>query len=586
MKVLVTGFEPFGGQTTNSSASAVALLPENLGGHTIVKAILPVSYTRSDKILLAKIRECQPDIVICVGQNAGVSTIRVESTAGNYAHAESEDNDHNLWLYRSIEMSGAPSYRATLPIEKIVKNLGNAGIPAEVSHSAGTFVCNCLMYQMLRMRETEFPNASCGFVHVPCLPEQCADPAKDPCMSVEQIVKALCIAIATTIDPESDGVLAEAAPVAETTAVTESAPAALETAAAETAPVEAPGTAAPVAAVPVEAAAETVAAATAEAVAAATTAAVETVTAAPAAAAIAAAAEAAAPAEPVAPAAEPAPAAPKENGMSAAAAAAAYFGKIRKEKAKQQEVDDSMYYNRPTRKPEKPAGEETKADEVLRRISGSVPEKIDTLGEAPRETLYAPPQERYKVDTSDYRVFAVKEKYKGAFEPDGTEKMTLTEYMETFIPERQKTAEELREEEKRMLIHKTETRDERSYEERAQLRKEAARKETEKEHDFFGDLFVMSDTMRAMGKTLNKSVMVDGEIYMLLYTSIEENGAIVSYKIREQSSTTGSNGRTLGVLPVYATEYEKYYLFRAITENKVIVCDPETYEIRLEEEKQ
>ncbi len=573
MKVLVTGFEPFGGQTTNSSASAVALLPENLGGHTIVKAILPVSYTRSDKILLEKIRECQPDIVICVGQNAGISTIRVESTAGNYAHAESEDNDHNLWLYRSIEMSGAPSYRATLPIEKIVKNLGNAGIPAEVSHSAGTFVCNCLMYQMLRMRETEFPNASCGFVHVPCLPEQCADPAKDPCMSVEQIVKALCIAIATTIDPESDGVLAEAAP------------AALETAAAETVPVEAPGTAAPVAAAPVEAAAETVAAATAETVAAATTATVETVTAAPAAAAIAAAAEAAAPAEPAAPAAEPAPAALKENGMSAAAAAAAYFGKIRKEKAKQQEVDDSMYYNRPTRKPEKPADEETKADEVLRRISGSVPEKIETLGEAPRETLYAPPQERYKVDTSDYRVFAVKEKYKGTYESDGTEKMTLTEYMEAFIPERKKTAEELREEERRTLIHAKDVRDERSYEERAQLRREAARKEAEKEHDFFGDLFVMSDTMRAMGKTLNKSVMVDGEIYMLLYTSIEENGSIVGYKIREQSSTTGSNGRILGELPVYASEYERYYLFRAITENKVIVCDPDTYEIRMEDAK-
>jgi len=553
------------------------LLPENLGGHTIVKAILPVSYTRSDKILLEKIRECKPDIAICTGQNAGAAAIRVESTAGNYAHAESEDNDHNLWLYRSIEMSGSPSYRATLPIEKIAKNMGNAGIPAEVSHSAGTFVCNCLMYQMLRMRETEFPNVSCGFIHVPSLPTQCADPAKEPCMSVEQIVKALCIAIATTIDPESDGVLAEAAPVAETTAVAEPAPAALETATAESAPVETPGTAAPVAAVPVEAAAETVAEAT--------TATVETVTAAPAAAAIAAAAEAAAPAEPAAPAAEPAPAAPKENGMSAAAAAAAYFGKIRKEKAKQQEVDDSMYYNRPTRKPEKPAGEETKADEVLRRISGSVPEKIETLGEAPRETLYAPPQERYKVDTSDYRVFAVKEKYKGTYESDGTEKMTLTEYMEAFIPERKKTAEELREEERRMLIHTKDVRDERSYEERAQLRREAARKEAEKEHDFFGDLFVMSDTMRAMGKTLNKSVMVDGEIYMLLYTSIEENGSIVGYKIREQSSTTGSNGRTLGELPVYASEYERYYLFRAITENKVIVCDPDTYEIRMEDAK-
>ena len=101
MKILVTGFEPFGGQTVNSSASAVALLPQTLGGHTIDTLILPVAYTRSDKLLLERIRATSPDAVVCVGQNAGSADVRVESTAGNYAHSEAEDNDHNLWLYRS-----------------------------------------------------------------------------------------------------------------------------------------------------------------------------------------------------------------------------------------------------------------------------------------------------------------------------------------------------------------------------------------------------------------------------------------------------------------------------------------------------
>ena len=119
MKVLVTGFDPFGKFTINSSERAVSLLPKSLGGNEIVTAILPVSYTRSDKMLLELIRSVRPDAVVCVGQNASASEIRVETTAGNYAHSEEEDADHNLWLYRSIDMSGAPSYRSTLPVEEI-----------------------------------------------------------------------------------------------------------------------------------------------------------------------------------------------------------------------------------------------------------------------------------------------------------------------------------------------------------------------------------------------------------------------------------------------------------------------------------
>ena len=213
-----------------------------------------------------------------------------------------------------------------------------------------------------------------------------------------------------------------------------------------------------------------------------------------------------------------------------------------------------------------------------------MPEKIEKLGgEAPRETLYAPAQERYKVDTSDYRVFSVDTKYRDTAGPQ--EKMTLTQFMEEFVPERKKTEFELREEAERTLIKPETKKDGRSYAERDALRKAAAAKEAEKAHTYFGDVVVMSDMMRAMGKTLNKSVMVDGEIHMLLYTSLEENGNIIGYRIMDQGLHNHQNGRLLGELAMYAFEYEKYYIFRALTENIRFVIDPETFEMRWAEAK-
>ena len=539
MKVLVTGFEPFGKFTINSSERAVSQLPKSLGGNEIVTAILPVSYSRSDKLLLDVMRSVRPDAVVCVGQNASAPDIRVESTAGNYAHSEEEDSDHNLWLYRSIDMSGAPSYRSTLPIEEIVRNLKQAGIDAEVSHSAGTFVCNCLMYQALRACETEFTGVRCGFVHVPALPEQSAESGQ-PGMPPETIVKALEIAIGTVIDPESDGVLAADEPddddeFGNIAGVTPAMLAALndddddaeETGAAETAQA-ADGTASVT---------ETVATAVQETV---TAAAVET----------------------------------------AAAAAVAYFAKTNRDKVirdREQVSESEIYYGGP----KKGTPSESKTGEVLKRISGSVPEKITTTSEAPRETLFEPPRERAIIDTKDYRVFSVDDKYRGAGDQMG--QMTLTEFMDEFMPERQKTEQEIREEEKRTLIHEGDVRDPRTYQERKALREEAKRKEDAKEHIAFGDLYVMSETMRAMGKTLNKSVLVDDDIHQLLYTGVEDGGDICAYKIAELDSKGRVTARTIGELPTYAMAYEKYYVFRALTENKKIVCDPETYEISLED---
>lgn len=137
-----------------------------------------------------------------------------------------------------------------------------------------------------------------------------------------------------------------------------------------------------------------------------------------------------------------------------------------------------------------------------------------------------------------------------------------------------------------MLIKPDEyRRDKRSYEERRALRKKAREAEEAKEHEYYGDLFIMNDMMRAMGKTLNKNVLVDGEIYRLLYTSIEESGDIIAYKISVMEPQSQKVVRVLGALPVYAMDYEKYYLFMALGENKRIVCDPETYEVHLEDER-
>lgn len=618
MKVLVTGFEPFGKFSINSSERAVSMLPKSLAGNEIVTVILPVSYTRSEKQLLDCMRSVRPDAVVCVGQNASSGEIRVESTAGNYAHSEEEDADHNLWLYRSIDMSGAPSYRSTLPIEEIVRNIKNAGITAEVSHSAGTFVCNCLMYLALRACETEFAGVPCGFVHVPALPEQCSDPASQPNMPPEKIAEALRIAVATVIDPAGDGMLAADEPVeagdgegeaeaegregsAETGAVNDAAADTPEssTVTAGNAPEEVPDeddddddfsmaagvTPEMLAAIndddddepentanakpSVEAGSRSVSSVestddTAASVKNDTDAAQDHMD--PGNATDADSSAAADPAEPA-------------KATSAASAAMAYFSKTKRDKQirDRESIEESeIYYGGTKKRPQ----DGTKTGEVLKRISGSVPERVTTQ-EAPKETLFEPARERATVDLKDYRVFSVDSKYRGTAE--GLDQMTLTEFMEEFIPEREKTEKELREEAARTLIHEDDARDPRTYLERKALRDEARRKEDEKEHVAFGDLYIMNETMRAMGKTVNKSVLVDDDVYSLLYTALEDGGDIWAYHIAVLDSKGNLTGRVIGELPVYAIKYERYYVFRALTENKKIVCDPDTYEIRLED---
>ena len=196
MKFLITGFEPFGGEKINPSFEAVQLLPAQMEGINITKVRLPVSFARAGKILYDAIDGCRPDAVICVGQAGGYTGIAVERIAVNLQDASLPNNDGVQPIDRPVIAGGPDGYFSALPVKGIVKELQNRGIPAFVSNSAGTYVCNTVMYTLLdRVHHEERPMIG-GFIHVPYTAEQAAgkNPGT-PGMELTMIAEGLIIAI-------------------------------------------------------------------------------------------------------------------------------------------------------------------------------------------------------------------------------------------------------------------------------------------------------------------------------------------------------------------------------------------------------
>ena len=197
MKILVTGFEPFGGEAVNPAQQAVRLLPDDIGGAKIVRQELPVVFGTSGDIAVSAIRREQPDAVVCVGQAGGRAKITVERVAINVDDARMPDNAGNCPVDEPI-VNGAPdAYFATLPIKTVVAAMQDAGVPAEVSNSAGTYVCNHLMYRVLH--ETRASSVRAGFIHVPFVPEQTENRPNVPSLPLEEIVKGLTAAIKSLV---------------------------------------------------------------------------------------------------------------------------------------------------------------------------------------------------------------------------------------------------------------------------------------------------------------------------------------------------------------------------------------------------
>ena len=191
MKVLITGFDKFGGDSINPSELAVNMLPNKIDNIDIIKLILPTVFNDNYEFLKNTIAKQKPNILIHVGQAGGSKNIRIERIAINIDDARIPDNNGSKPIDKKIKVDGDTAYFATLPIKSIVKNLTDNNIPAEVSNSAGTFVCNHTMYQSLYLADKYFPTIKTGFVHIPYIPEQVANKPNMPSMDLDTIVQAL-----------------------------------------------------------------------------------------------------------------------------------------------------------------------------------------------------------------------------------------------------------------------------------------------------------------------------------------------------------------------------------------------------------
>ena len=194
MKILVTGFDPFGGEPTNPAIESVKRIDDNIEGAEIIKLEIPTVFHKAADVVEAKIKEVNPDVVLSIGQAGGRYGITVERVAINEDDARIEDNEGNQPIDVVIREDGAPAYFSTLPIKAMVEEIKKENLPSSVSNTAGTFVCNHIMYQDLYLAE-KYGNIKAGFIHVPFLTEQVVDKKDTASMSLEDIVKGLNAAI-------------------------------------------------------------------------------------------------------------------------------------------------------------------------------------------------------------------------------------------------------------------------------------------------------------------------------------------------------------------------------------------------------
>lgn len=200
MKILVTGFDPFGDDVINPAIEAVKRLPEEVNGATIIPLEIPTVFHRSADKVREAIKEHQPDYVLNIGQAGGRFGLTPERVAINIDDARIPDNEQNQPIDVPIQENGAPAYFSQLPIKAMVTYIKEENLPAEVSNTAGTFVCNHIMYQTLYLADKEFPHIKAGFMHIPFLPEQVTHRPNTPSMALEDIVRGIIASLRAIVD--------------------------------------------------------------------------------------------------------------------------------------------------------------------------------------------------------------------------------------------------------------------------------------------------------------------------------------------------------------------------------------------------
>jgi len=197
-KVLISGFEPFGGSDLNSSQLVVeAISKESLSGLELSAVILPVEFDKAARVLLSKVNDFNPEIIISIGQAEGRKAITPEKIAINLDSARIPDNAGELRVNKVIVEAGADGYFSTLPIEKMVEAVKECGLESEISLSAGAFLCNHIFYHLQhQLLEREVKS---GFVHLPLVNEQIAQYPNQPSWALKDLVQGVRAAILSTL---------------------------------------------------------------------------------------------------------------------------------------------------------------------------------------------------------------------------------------------------------------------------------------------------------------------------------------------------------------------------------------------------
>jgi pyroglutamyl-peptidase len=188
-KLLITGFEPFGGETINPSWEAVSRLPDVVGSFRLTKLQIPVVFGKAADLVARTAEELRPDVILCIGEAGGRNAITPEFVGINLRHAPIPDNDGNQPQDEPILLGGKTAYFSTLPVRKMCEAIKASGVPSQASYSAGAYVCNDLLYSLLARFENG--KTGVGFIHVP----YCAEQNKTPSMELNTLVKGLQIAI-------------------------------------------------------------------------------------------------------------------------------------------------------------------------------------------------------------------------------------------------------------------------------------------------------------------------------------------------------------------------------------------------------
>jgi len=205
-RVLVTGFEPFDGETVNPAWEVARRLDGwRSGEHVVAARRLPCAFDAIRDALGRELAALRPDIAICIGLAGGRVDVSLERVAINVDDARIPDNDGAQPIDRPVVAGGPAAYFTTLPVKAILHRLRSAGLPAQVSNTAGTYVCNHTFYMLRHLAETSHTGLHrAGFIHIPYLPEQAARHPGSASLALDNLVAALRIAIETSVEVTTD----------------------------------------------------------------------------------------------------------------------------------------------------------------------------------------------------------------------------------------------------------------------------------------------------------------------------------------------------------------------------------------------